>query len=803
MTRLGWQGLLLILLPPLIYGLWRSLRAPKGGSVRALRIRFLTLSILVHAGLLFALDLVLITIPVVAAHKGRIGAAIVKTFSMFPTGLGGPGPSWERLPEGPPPADPAAEPVEARAVASQDRAFDPALAGIAPTISDDLARSLPAGRVLFLPRPSPSPGDSPPSELPRAPAVMPEWPKPEPPPLDRVEAAPEAAPEAKVDPIARQSAEPRPADPAPMAPPAAEPRLPVVAHASVLPIPPAADEMPAPLAQGERRLPPALDPEAATPATPARVATGKEAPASEPALTLARSEGPAPAMTKEAPRSGPLPRADAALPLPAAARLPEREPPTGTLPDLVRLPVARAEERRDLPPAVAIPPLPAKVEPFAPTAVEAPEALPRTVAKEVELTQRTPPASREAPRLDPPLRSVIPPPSELRPRLDALPPPLPAMRLPASGEAVAVAIGRPDPTTSFLLREPEVRKELVKTMGGTEASEAAVERGLAWLVAHQAPAGNWSLEDLHCQGHRCEAPGNIQSNAAATGLALMALLGAGHSPTKGAHAAVVRRGVEWLVAHQKPDGSLTEPGGQQQLYAHALATIALCEALGLGADPALREPASRAVGFIVQAQDPNHGGWRYQPRTDGDTSVVGWQLMALKSAEMAGLPVPADTYRLAAKWLDSVATGPQKHLYAYQPNGEVRPSMTAEALLCRQYLGTPRTAESMVAGGLFLRSNLPDWNARHTYYWYYATQVMYHLQGEAWAAWNAKLRDMLVDAQDKDGPSAGSWHPLRPTPDNRGEKGGRLYETTMSLLILEVYYRHLPLYQQLSDGEGR
>jgi len=712
MTRFGWQALLLIPLLLAIYVLARALRTRSGAGVLAQRTRFWIVSILVHAGLLFALDLVLITIPVVEANKELIEAALTKTFAIFPAGRGVSGPSWERLPEGPPPPDPPAEPAEARAASGQERAFDPALAGIAATIPEAQARALPPDRVLFLPRPAPEVMAAPPAKLRRVATVLPELPEPELPRLARVAPAPEPAPEAPAAQVDRQPGDVRAPAAAPDLPPSTEPRF------------------------------------------PAPVAARADA-------------GPILAGDVEPP----------ALPSMANRRMP-------SLPD-------------PAPPDFKGPPPPAVAE--APAVVEAPASPPRMATRDVELAFRPPPPLRDSPRPDRPLPMPILPRRDFSPKLEALPTPLPAMGLPAAAPTLAIASEPPDLLASFSLRPPEVRKELVKAMGGTEASEAAVERGLAWLVAHQGPAGNWSFDDLHCQGHRCDAPGNARVDAGATGLALMALLGAGHSPAKGTHSAAVRRGVDWLVAHQRPDGGLAEPGGSQ-MYGHALAAIPLCEALGLTAEPALREPAARAVRFIVEAQDPATGGWRYQPRGGGDTSVFGWQLMALKSAEMAGLPVPAGTYPLATRWLDSVASGPQRHLYAYQPHGEVRISMTAEALLCRQYLGAARRDGSMAAGGLYLRSNLPRWEARHTYSWYYATQVMYHLQGEDWAAWNGKLRDMLVDAQVKDGPAAGSWHPQRPAPDKWGDQGGRLYETAMSLLILEVYYRHLPLYQQLSAG---
>jgi hypothetical protein len=84
---------------------------------------------------------------------------------------------------------------------------------------------------------------------------------------------------------------------------------------------------------------------------------------------------------------------------------------------------------------------------------------------------------------------------------------------------------------------------------------------------------------------------------------------------------------------------------------------------------------------------------------------------------------------------------------------------------------------------------------RDTYYWYYGTQVMYHMGGKYWEDWNARLHPMLVATQEKNGPSAGSWNPEKPVPDRWGPHGGRLYVTTLNLLSLEVYYRLLPLYE--------
>jgi hypothetical protein len=210
-------------------------------------------------------------------------------------------------------------------------------------------------------------------------------------------------------------------------------------------------------------------------------------------------------------------------------------------------------------------------------------------------------------------------------------------------------------------------------------------------------------------------------------------------------------------------------------------------------DPALRQPAQRALDFIARAQNPTTGGWRYTPGMPGDTSVLGWQVMALKSGELASLTVPPQALEGAKRWLKSVeGNRPTGGQFGYL-NATPTPAMTAQGLLCLQLMGTRRSDPRLVAGADFLLRNLPQRNVDTSYYWYHATQVMYHMQGKYWKAWNERLRDMLVSTQRTQGPMAGTWDPV----DAREKTGGRICSTALRLLMLEVYYRHLPLYQQL------
>ena len=70
--------------------------------------------------------------------------------------------------------------------------------------------------------------------------------------------------------------------------------------------------------------------------------------------------------------------------------------------------------------------------------------------------------------------------------------------------------------------------------------------------------------------------------------------------------------------------------------------------------------------------------------------------------------------------------------------------------------------------------------------------------GEVWEAWNPKMRDLLIAQQDK-GTTPGKQHQMgswSPKDDAHGAVGGRLMQTALSTLTLEVYYRHLPLYRR-------
>ena len=377
----------------------------------------------------------------------------------------------------------------------------------------------------------------------------------------------------------------------------------------------------------------------------------------------------------------------------------------------------------------------------------------------------------------------------------------------------------------FAGRSAATRERMVNEGGGNARSEQAVATGLEWLALHQAQDGHWSLHECDRFARdkprpagkvskcNCEPGSTHRSDVAATGFGLLPFLAsgithkAGKTTTSKDYGKTVEGAITWLISKQSnSNGSYTS-----DMYAHGIATIAMCEAYGLSSDPRVKASAQRALNFIASAQDKAGGGWRYSPGQAGDMSVTGWQLMALKSGQMAGLSVPKNTLKQAERFLDSCENNNAKGAtgsrmggggYGYLPGGGETIVMTSVGLLCRMYSGVGPGNPSLLAGVQKLKAYPPE---KHpdVYYLYYATQVMHHMQGESWRFWNTGvdadgkqkskgIRDMLISKQDtgmtkNHAHQAGSWG---------GSAGGRVMATSLSLLCLEVYYRHLPLYRR-------
>ena len=361
----------------------------------------------------------------------------------------------------------------------------------------------------------------------------------------------------------------------------------------------------------------------------------------------------------------------------------------------------------------------------------------------------------------------------------------------------AIAMAAVFPTQAQEKRDPKepeervpayaARDKMVKEYGGNTESEAAVARGLAWLARQQLKDGSWKFD------------GSSTDQVAATSMAVLPLINRWYALTKrDRYGTEFASGVDWLLTQQIADtGSFR---GASNMYAHALATIALCEAYQASKDDKLKEPATKAVRYILKGQAKN-GSWGYRAGSDGDTSILGWQVQALAAARLAGIPFDKEqAYPSAEKFLISVSVEAQSR-YGYREKGQ-SPSLSAAALLSRYHLGWAPDNDSIRRGADFLISvRPPNKGDFDMYYYHYATQILRTHGGDLWQKrWNPRMRDMLVDMQHKGGPPErlGSWD-----KDGGfiGASCGRLGTTALAVLTLQVYYRLPPPGVREPDGK--
>lgn len=400
----------------------------------------------------------------------------------------------------------------------------------------------------------------------------------------------------------------------------------------------------------------------------------------------------------------------------------------------------------------------------------------------------------------------------------------------------------------------------------TDESEDAVERGLDWLARHQLPDGGWSFdltaEDSNGRGGACEGCSNSTSTSAtvgghsylqklhpsrnaATAIALLPFLGAGYDHVKkNKYQTTVASGLRFLSYRAKKTENGVDfrdfaPGADLQAagssYVQALAVITICEAFEMTRDEALRPLAEGGLELIVAGQ-LNDGGWRYlypgdvgfHPNVPGDTSVLGWQLMALKSGVSAGFPLkPSIAYRVGS-FLDSIMEQngcSYRYIKDIEEPVSKRWGTTAVGVLAREYVGATPGTPVLDAGAEQIADWIDDANSiwkkavkgsrgergktyfrddrfiHNLYFSYYAALALHHYGGKLWSERFAKLRDFLVATQVRGGGLSaavgvddcerGSWLFY----DVYMNDGGRLLNTALAVLILETPYRYLPMYR--------
>lgn len=460
------------------------------------------------------------------------------------------------------------------------------------------------------------------------------------------------------------------------------------------------------------------------------------------------------------------------------------------------------------------------LEPRRPRASGSPsgsDALPDAVADPalaaVDLGASAAPRAAAAPRLDLGPSDLEPTRPERAPasRLDV---PMPAPDAPPVADARTPWQGTP-----YQNRTGAARERALRDHGGDQATEAAVERGLAYLARIQGPEGAWG--DLRTRDAKY---GRVAVGK--TALATLAFLGAGHTHRSGTqHSAVVARALAFLLDQVD---ERTGHVGDTDAYGHGIATYALAEAYALTHDADLRPALERAVARIVSAQsrardesrpraafEARAGGWSYF-YPDGHefdrwsrTSITSWMVMALESARLSGVDVPEETFTAAARFLEG---GWDEELGAWRYDHDpdrlesgypTLPASTPAALFALSITGTDVTAERFAGARRFLAARAPRsfrfTNERdfvrtgqgNPYFVYCGTLASFRLGGRAWESWNESLKRALLPAQRTDG----AWAPIDVYARYAGDgPEDAAYTTALCVLSLEVYYRYfLPL----------
>ncbi len=366
-------------------------------------------------------------------------------------------------------------------------------------------------------------------------------------------------------------------------------------------------------------------------------------------------------------------------------------------------------------------------------------------------------------------------------------------------------------STPYQNRSGNEKARALKLYGGSERTETAVAKGLAYLARIQGKNGAWG--DL---GVVDEKYGRVAVGKSA--LCTLAFLGAGHTPDSATeHSALVARAIAFLLAVQDPDSGHF---GETSAYDHGIATYAIAECFALTHDQRLRAALERAIEHVLAMQSRRdderfRGGWGYY-FADGShydpwprTSITAWQVMALESARLSGLEVPDRAFDEARVFLVH-AHDPKLGAYRYNHEPErlssaypTLPASTPAALFALALLGEDISSAAHEVSREYVLARAPngfrysgerDFVLRaqgNPYFWYYGTLAMFRVGGAQWQRWNTTLQESLLPAQSKDG----SWQPIdaysKYAHDSAADKS---YTTALCVLSLEIYYRYyLPL----------
>lgn len=313
----------------------------------------------------------------------------------------------------------------------------------------------------------------------------------------------------------------------------------------------------------------------------------------------------------------------------------------------------------------------------------------------------------------------------------------------------------------------------------------AIVRSLKFLAREQSPSGAWRVNQYG-------------DSTAATSLAVMSFLAAGHVPGEGPYGPDIERGIDWVLDHQDGNGMLIHKRSHGPMYSHGISTLMLAEVVGMvnkRQAKRVRAGLERAIELILKSQEvpksaKHAGGWRYSPTSrDSDLSVTGWQLLALRAAKNVGCDVPADNIEKAIEYVKRCATRPRRGLpggFTYQPGQGPTAVRTGTGILCLEVAGDHKSAEAMEGAEYLLTRPLRSRDGHFFYGVYYCSVGMFKIGGKYWERTKDDLFNLLIAEQLPDG----SWQ------NGAEARYGKVYCTSMAVLALGIEYRYLPIYQR-------
>jgi len=338
-------------------------------------------------------------------------------------------------------------------------------------------------------------------------------------------------------------------------------------------------------------------------------------------------------------------------------------------------------------------------------------------------------------------------------------------------------------TTAVLLcgsprAEAQAKEHLPKHV--TPATLEAVDKALDFLAKSQGRDGGWHDDQ-----------GSTSYPVSMAALAGMGFLSNGNTPTRGPYADNVRKVSEYIMKHAGPSGLIAGPNQEngRPMYGHGFSLMFLSCVYGMQTDTRAQQRMAKVIEKAIKLTAEGQsaaGGWTYTPGSGDEGSVTITQIQALRAAHNAGFSVPKGVIENAVKYIEACQNPDGGINYSYGSRGGSRPAISAAAIATLYNAGefdSPMADACLEYVVNVFKGNKGNRMGHDFYANLYASQAMYLAGDEYWDDYFPALRDRLIKQQNGNG----SW---------TGDGIGNTYGTAIGLIILQLPYRFLPIYQR-------